>query len=50
MVLDTSLYQILSWSFMGLIRSVLYCLEIKIQKKKIIAFVGGEQTTYGLKI
>ena len=33
MVLDTSLYQILSWSFMELIRYALYCLEIRMQKK-----------------
>ena len=33
MVLDTSLYKVFSWSFIGLIRSELYCLGIKIQKK-----------------
>ena len=32
MVLDTSLYKVLSWSFMGLIRSELYCFGIRIQK------------------
>ena len=30
MVLDTSLYKVLSWSFMGLIRSEHYCLGIRI--------------------
>ena len=33
MVLGTSLYKDLPWSFMGLIRSELYCLGIRIQKK-----------------
>ena len=36
MVLDTSLYKVLSWSFMGLIRSELklrlYCFGIRIQE------------------
>ena len=32
MVLDTSLYKVLSWLFMGLISSELYSLEIRIQK------------------
>ena len=33
---------------MGLIRSGLYCLGIRMQKKKFIAFIGREQTVYGL--
>ena len=38
MVLDPSLYKVLSWSFMGLIRSELYCLGIRIQRKKFCLF------------
>ena len=34
MVLDTSLYKVLSWWFMGLIKSELYCLGIRIHTKK----------------
>ena len=51
MVLGTSLYKDLSWSFMRLIRSELYCLGIRIhkkKKKKIIAIIGRERTVYGL--
>ena len=43
-----SLYKDWSWSFMGLIRSELYCLGIRIQKKNFIAFIGREQIIYGL--
>ena len=32
---------------MGLIRSELYCLGIRIQKEIFIAFIGQEQTIYG---
>ena len=32
MVLDTSLYKVLSCFFMGLLRSKLYCFGIRIQK------------------
>ena len=32
---------------MGLIRSELYCLGIRIQKIVFIAFIGREQTIYG---
>ena len=38
MVLDPSLYKVLVWSFMGLIRSELYCLGIRIQKKFLLPF------------
>ena len=38
------------WSFIGLIRSELYCLRIRIQKKFCKnVFVGREQITYGLR-
>ena len=39
----------MSWSFRGLIRSELYCLGIKIQKKNFfIAFIDRELTIYSL--
>ena len=47
MVLDPFLYKVLSWSFMGVIRSELYCLGIRI--KKDIAFLQREQTICGLR-
>ena len=51
MVLDTSLYKVLSWSFMGLIRSELYCLGIRMQKKNFfIAVIGREHTIYVLYV
>ena len=51
MLLDTTLYKSLSWSFMELIRSLeLYCLGIRIQRQKIITFLGQEQTIYGLTL
>ena len=34
---------------MGLIRSELYFLGIKIQKRNFIAFLGREQTIYGFR-
>ena len=51
MVLDTSLYKVLSWSFMGLITSERYCLGIRIYIyiKKIIAFLGRVQTIHRLR-
>ena len=33
---------------MGLIKSELYCFGIRIQKIVFIAFIGSEQTIYGL--
>ena len=50
MLLDTTLYKSLSWSFMELIRSLeLYSLGIRIQRQKLITFLGREQTIYGFK-
>ena len=46
MVLDPFLYKVLSWSFMWVISSELYCLVIRI--KKDIAFLQREQTICGL--
>ena len=47
MVLDPFLYKVLSWSFMWVISSELYCLGIRI--KKDIAFLQREQTICGLR-
>ena len=47
MVLDPFLYKVLSWSFMGVIRSALDCLGIRI--KKDIAFLQREKTICGLR-
>ena len=48
MVLDTSLYKVLSWSFMGLIRSEITALELEYKKLFSIAFMRRKQTIYGL--
>ena len=46
MVLGTSLYRDLSFSFMGLTRSGIYCLEIRIQKKKKNYYLYRSRTKY----
>ena len=51
MVLDTtSLYKVLSWTFMWLIRPEFAVLELEYKKKKkVIGILGREQTIYSLR-